>query len=167
MNDASQHGYIPPDLSHGHISTELPSNNKYDVLLINRKGAQTIADSAWAVDVSRKKVIDAVQELLVMKEKDQHGTFDGDIIIRPANLENPDYPKCEEDGAISYNGSGGSVSVLRTAGAGSNRDHNRAQRQLEDQSMIGECCGHTAMRHSIHSPFPCRECACARWDSGE
>jgi hypothetical protein len=148
---------------------DLSSMQRYDVLLYNRSHGETLFDVGWGIDVDRKRAIDAVQELLILKEKDSNGNFAGDIVVRPVHHGPiPNYPKCQEDSTLSSNGVGGSVSVLRTVRTTSSIDYQRAQRQLEDQSLIGECCGCTAMRHSIHPPFPCRDCGdCQRWDSGE
>jgi hypothetical protein len=138
----------------------LNSTIRYDVL---------INEVAWTSDVDLKDAHDAVLEIMIMAVKDE--AFRGDIIVRPTYPEDrPTYngAKCEEDGADGSSGVERHLQVVGGAGRPT-EGPTRAQRQLEDQGMRGECCGHRAYQHSRVPPFICRICTfgCIGWDSGE
>jgi len=97
---------------------DLSARLRYDVKLLNKRDDNTVADITWAYDVDRKFVMDAVQELLVKKEKDTEGAYDGEIIIRPTRpLTTPYRPynggECEED---VVDGGGRIVGHISSAG---------------------------------------------------
>lgn len=75
--------------------SDLSARLKYDISFV---GPDMEID--WAIDVDRKFVMDAVQEILIAKEKDTEGVYNGEIIIRPTSrIAVPQYHgrECEED----------------------------------------------------------------------
>jgi hypothetical protein len=116
--------------------------------------------------------------------------FAGNIVIRPsADVSRDDPPayhgaKCEEDTADGGGRVVGNLSPVGRVEPELSSDYDisgyriepqqlKAQKQLEEGMMPGECCGHSAFIHSKVRPFICRSwidgvsCLCKGWDSGE
>lgn len=142
----------------------------------------------WCMDADMVKVIEAVTEVLVMKEK-KPDEFAGNIIIRPSadtsRDPGPEYngSKCEEDsddnrsrrnrrlqsvGGDHPNARHPSDHYNSAEQLKKQEDFRRAQAQLEDATMVGECCPCMASFHAYFPPFKCTVCSkCTGWDSGE
>lgn len=122
---------------------ELYKKARYDVGLINPHNDGSRTEVWWSSNIDMVKVIEAVTELLVMKETDPIA-FAGNIVIRPASeiiIQRRTYNggECEED---SNDSSGNSNRHLQSVGGDQSHDvssadgtsygYNRIKKALEE-----------------------------------
>lgn len=90
---------------------DLAANEKYVVSIHNKKADQTVANVDWCIGADRHRVMEAIQELLVMKEK-RPDVFNGQILIRAFS---EDYTRESEEGRTA-DGYGQLRSIQDTGG---------------------------------------------------
>jgi hypothetical protein len=157
---------------------DLPAEKRYDVFLGPRK---------YAEQVDRRLVMDAVLEILIMKEKGKVAAAHEQIVIVPNNP-----PKHSE--GLGHGGNRGLRALQSIGRAGSvsrpqpsdpipedgyslspinpakvddatQADYLNPLIDDDDMDMIGECCSDDAGRHSLIYPYPCTVsgCNCQTW----
>jgi len=163
---------------------ELNSKARYDIRLLNVNKDETLTDVTWTQGVDYRRLLDAVLELIVMKERNAEA-FAGDIIISAAGSRDPmpRYRRLQESSSDSSSPVLRSVPSIGEDATEQRPGHDhywgqkqtieaerlrRTQAELENVNWQCDNCSHIAGRHSNVAPFRCivDGCDCFTW-SGE